>query len=128
MEGIASVLLFTLSVAAGPAVTGTEARSYSGTVVAVDGRAGVLVVEEVGPWRSRSGATELTRRTIRITQETAFEGTHRKTLATGEIAGFVSEPISRETLKLGDFVTVRTHARGERATAWKVILTSVSRG
>jgi hypothetical protein len=45
---------------------GQESK-YSGTVVAVDGTAGAIVVEGMGPWRIKEGVTQVERRTIGVT-------------------------------------------------------------
>ena len=69
---VARFLLLALALAAAPAAAADAARAtrHSGTVVSVDPRGGVIVMEEIGPWRVEEGTTVVTRRTIRLMPET----------------------------------------------------------
>ena len=53
-----------------PAWAGDVSR-HSGAIATVDRAAGTIVVEEVGPWRTRGGETVTTRRTFAVTRENA---------------------------------------------------------
>ncbi len=44
-----------------------EMTNISGTILALNREAGTIVVGEVGPWRVKDGATEITPRTVAVT-------------------------------------------------------------
>ncbi len=43
-----------------------EMTNISGTILALNREAGTIVVGEVGPWRVKDGATEITLRTVAV--------------------------------------------------------------
>lgn len=102
-----------------------ETAKVSGTIVAVDKEAGTIVVGEVGPWRVKGEATEVTSRTIAVTSETAFKLARRAAGAgpTGWVGEFVEGAIAPWQVKPGDFVTVEFRRDGERLTAVRIVVT-----
>ena len=101
-----------------------ETTSHSGTIGAVDRAVGTIVLDEIGPWRVKGGATEITRRTITVTATTEFKLAER-VRATGRGGGFwefVEVALRPEELKTGDFVTVKVAHEGWRLTAVTVTL------
>ena len=54
-----------------------ETTNISGTIVALNKEAGTIVVGEVGPWRVKEGATEITPRTVAVTAGTEFKQVRR---------------------------------------------------
>lgn len=98
---------------------GTEPASISGTILALNKEAGTIVVGEVGPWRVKEGATEITPRTIAVTAATAFKQVKRAPGPgpTGWIGDFVEVGIGAWEVKQGDFVTIQVRQEGARLTA-----------
>jgi hypothetical protein len=105
------------------------ARNLSGTVLAVDQAAGTIVLGEVGPWRLKDGATEVTRRTIAVTPATEFARVKRLEGAgpNGWIGAFMEERIAAWSIEPGDFatVTVTVDPGATRPTAAKVTVVDV---
>ena len=104
-----------------------ETTNISGTILALDKEAGRLVVGEVGPWRVKEGATEITPRTVVVTAGTEFKQVKR---AEGPgpaewVGEFVEVAIAPWDLKKGDFVTVQVRREGPRLTALKVAVSAV---
>ncbi|MBI3030775.1 MAG: hypothetical protein HYY64_14815, partial [Candidatus Rokubacteria bacterium] len=54
-----------------------ETTNISGTILALNREAGTIVVGEVGPWRVKAGATEVTPRTVAVTAGTEFKQVKR---------------------------------------------------
>lgn len=108
-----------------PAVPGWAAAQeskYSGTVVAVDQGAGTIVVEGMGPWRVKDGATRVDRRTIAVTPSTEIVRLKRVSGAapSGWAGDFVESALPGRQLKPGDWVTVTVKPDGKRATATRI--------
>ncbi len=99
-----------------------ETTNISGTIVALNKEAGTIVVGEVGPWRVKEGATEITPRTVAVTAGTEFKQVRRAEGAgpTGWVGEFVEVAVGPWELKRGDFVTVQVRHEGPRLTALKV--------
>jgi hypothetical protein len=79
--------------------------SYSGTVTSIDPQGGVLIIEEVGPWKVERGATVTTRRTIRLTPSTRYN-LFMRVDAPGAFAGdFIEVEFDVDDVSPGDVVT-----------------------
>jgi hypothetical protein len=104
-----------------------ETTNISGTIVALNKEAGTIVVGEVGPWRVKEGATEITPRTVAVTAGTEFKQVRRAEGAgpTGWVGEFVEVAIGPWELKKGDFVTVQVRHEEQRLTALKVAVSAV---
>ncbi len=104
-----------------------ETTNISGTILALDKEAGTLVVGEVGPWRVKEGATEITPRTIAVTAGTEFKQVKRGEGPgpAGWVGEFVEVAIAPWSSKKGDFVTVQVRHEGPRLTALKVVVSTV---
>jgi hypothetical protein len=114
------VLLVLVTAIATPAADAAQATRYSGTVTAVDPEGGVMVLEEVGPWRLDRGATVVTRRTIRLTASTKYNVFVRVD-APGAFAGdFIEVVLDVNDVAVGDFVTAECVRRGDRPVALTV--------
>ncbi len=86
--------------------------SHSGAVVAIDPQGGVLIMEEVGPWRVEQGRIVVIRRTITLTSATRFN-TFIRVDVPGRFGGdFLEVALDAEDITPGDFVTAQ--CRGER--------------
>ena len=125
---IASSLVLALVVVAGPPALAAEpvrTTAYSGTVVAVDPRDGVLIMEEVGPWRVEQGRAVVTRRTIRLTAETKVN-TFIRVDVPGRFAGdFIEVELAAEDITPGDFATAECVRERGRLVAVRVTLAEV---
>ena len=104
-----------------------ETTNISGTILALNKEAGTIVVGEVGPWRVKEGATEITPRTVAVTAGTEFKQVKRAAGAgpTGWVGEFVEVAIAPWELKKGDFVTVQVRPEGARLTAVKVAVSAL---
>jgi hypothetical protein len=78
---------------------------HSGTVVWIDPLEGVLVIEEVGPWRVTRGETVVTRRTIVLTPATSFNVFIRINVADRYAGDFLEVELEATDIAAGDFVT-----------------------
>src|SRR3970040_654793 len=54
-----------------------EMTNISGTILALNKESGTIVVGEVGPWRVKEGATEITPRTVAVTAGPEFQQVKR---------------------------------------------------
>lgn len=89
------VLVVALVALLRPDFAAAQTTSHSGTVLAVDKDDGSLLLSEVGPW---CGATEISRRTIRVTPST-------------EVVQATRTPAAGRGGWVGDFIEVRLIAR-----------------
>lgn len=122
---IAAVVVVALGVSA--PVAGAEIVKHSGTVLAIDRQAGMLVLGEVGPWRVERGETRITRRTISVISSTEFALVKRAAEPAGDFPGaFTETPLGAWGLREGDFVTVDCLHEGKRMTALKVLVTEAA--
>jgi hypothetical protein len=125
---IASSLLLALALVAGPsALAADSARPtrHSGTVVAVDPPGGVLIMEEIGPWRVEQGKTVVTRRTIGLTSGTKVN-TFIRVDVPGRFAGdFIEVELDAEDITPGDFATAECVRERGRLVAVRVTLAEV---
>jgi hypothetical protein len=103
-----------------------ETMKHSGSVVALDERAGKLVMNEVGPWQVSAGRTTLTTLTIDVTPETEFAIASRDVGPTGGSLGpYVVRPIAAWAIYTGDYVTVDCRHEGKRLIATAVTVTYI---
>ncbi len=116
------VLLALLVAGAVAPARGAETLRISGVLVAIEPDDGRMVVEEVGPWQVRQGATLTIRRLITLTPSTAYDVFIR--VETGAPSGFPGDFIPVELdatqLTVGDFVTVECRSEGGRLVAVRV--------
>jgi hypothetical protein len=106
--------------AVAPAADAAGASRYSGTVVAIDPQGGVMIVEEVGPWRVERGRTVVTRRTIELRSATMFNSFIRVDVP-GRFAGdFIEVALEAEDFTPGDFVTAECLRERGRLVAVRV--------
>lgn len=121
----ASSLLLALVLATGPAALAADSApttTHSGTVVAVDAQDGMLIMEEVGPWRVEQGQTVVTRRTISLTSETKVN-TFIRVDVPGRFAGdFIEVDLDAEDITPGDFATAECVRERGRLVAVRVTL------
>jgi hypothetical protein len=90
---------------------------YSGTVAAIDAERRVLVVDEVGPWEVKGGATVPTKRTITLTPATRYN-LFMRVNAPGAFAGdFIEVNLEVEHVAPGNFVTAECVRQGDRLVA-----------
>lgn len=122
-----TVLVTLLSIVTGAASAArSEGVRHSGTIIAVDREAGAIVLGEVGPWLVRQGETVITRRTVTITEATAFVRIERMPEAPSGFAGdFVERAQEPWTVRSGDFVTVETTGQQAGLIAAKVAVVAV---
>ena len=73
-----------------------EMVTHSGTVVAIDLKAGGLVFEEIGPWRAAAGVTQTSRRTVEVIPETRFTFAFRSDVACDFVGAWVEGPLVYE--------------------------------
>lgn len=106
-----------------PLGASAETVKHSGTIAAVDEKAGTFLLSEVGPWKVRQGATVITPRTIVVTDATEFVALRRVDQApSGFARDFIEEKLPRWAVAQGDFVTAETVQRDSRLIAVKVTL------
>ena len=101
-----------------------QERKYSGTVLSVDRSAGVIVVEDMGPWRIKDGMTQVDRRTIEVTPATEFVGVKRASgpAPSGWVGDFVESVLPERQVKPGDWITVIVKTGDKRPAAVRIFL------
>jgi hypothetical protein len=99
-----------------------QERRYSGMVLSVDRSAGVMVVEDMGPWRIKDGVTQVGRRTVEVTASTEFVSVKRASgpAASGWVGDFVERALPGWHVKPGDWVTVIVKTGDKRPTAVRI--------
>lgn len=105
-----------------PGVPAAASERHSGTVVALDPEGGVMILEEVGPWRVERGRTVLTRRTIRLTPETRFNVFIRVSVPGAFAGDFLEVALEATDIATGDFVTAECARQGRQLVALTVTL------
>lgn len=97
---------------------------HSGIIMAVNKTAGTMVLGEVGPWRVKDGATEITERTVVVTSATKFTRVKRATGPgpSGWVGDFAEERIGAWEVKKGGFVTIEARREGQRLTALTIVV------
>jgi len=112
-------------VAPGRAEPTTGVRS--GLVMAVDRAAGTIVMGDMGP-RLKSGESQVTRSTIRVTPSTEFVRLKRAAgvAPSGWIGDYVETRLAAWDVKPGDWVTIALEQDKQRATATKITVVDTS--
>lgn len=109
-----------------PAVLGageTKTFRHSGTIVGLDPDTRTIVLEEIGPWRTRNGVTVVNRLRIHVTSSTEFAEVRRAPEPPSGFPGdFVEQPLEPWKLATGDFVSVECRHEGKRLTASKITM------
>jgi len=125
MTRVAISLALALVLGLAPAgLTADAARTttHSGTVVAIDPEGGVLIIEELGPWRVEQGRTVVTRRTVVLTADTKFN-TFIRVNVPGAFAGdFLEVALDADSITPGDFVTAECAPERGRLVGLRVTL------
>lgn len=121
-------VVLALALGAAPAALAGEARTttHSGTVVAVDPEGGVLIFEEVGPWRVEQGRTVVIRRTVALTADTTFNTFIRVTVPGAFAGDFLEVALDAGSITPGDFVTAECVSERGRLVALRVTLAEVN--
>lgn len=102
------------------AQAGNAAERRSGRVMAVDDTAGLIVIDEVGPWQLRKGVTQVVRHTMIVTPSTKIVS-HIRVNVAGRFAGdFIEVPLALSDVPLGQFVTVECRREGGRFIALSI--------
>jgi hypothetical protein len=104
---------------------GEDTMRHSGTIVEIDPAAGVLVLEEVGPWRVVNGETVVTRVTIGLTDSTRFASFIRVDAPGGYRGDFLEVPLDAYDVAPGDYVTIDCLHTGTRMTALSVAVAEI---
>ena len=125
MIRLASSLLLVLALSASavtPAADAARTSTHSGAVLAIDPQGGVMIMEELGPWRVEQGRTVVTRRTISLTAATTLN-TFIRVDVPGRFAGdFIEVALDAEDITPGDFVTAECLQVRGRLVAVRVTL------
>jgi hypothetical protein len=112
-------LLLTASMA--PAAD-TGRLTFSGIVAGIDPQGRVLLLDEVGPWRSGQGRSVTTRWTVLFTDRTTFN-TFIRVNVPGSFAGdFLEVELTADDVTPGDFATVECVRERGRLVAVRVTL------
>lgn len=111
-----------------PVAVAADTQRHSGTVVSIDPPRGVMVLDEVGPWRIKEGQTVLTRRTITLTPTTTFAVYIRADVPGGFARDFLKVALDPEDVVPGDFVTVDCLHEGDRLVARSVSVAELADG
>jgi hypothetical protein len=112
-------LLLTASMA--PAAD-TGRLTFSGIVAGLDPQGRVLLLDEVGPWRSGQGRSVTTRRTILFTDQTKFNTFIRITVPGRFTGDFLEVDLTADDVTPGDFATVECVRERGRLVAVRVTL------
>lgn len=121
-----TLLVVGLGLLVGGAASGTGPARHSGTVVDLDPVEGVLVIDEVGPWRVVRGETVVTRRTIGLTPSTRFNVFIRVDVP-GRFAGdFLEVELEATDIASRDFVTVECVRERGRLVALTVTMADLA--
>ena len=115
-----------LMIAAAPLSAVEAGTRHSGTVVMIDAQRGVMVMNEVGPWRVEKGQTVVTRLTIALTPDTKVNKFIRVN-APGAFAGdFIEVEFETTDMWAGDFVTVECVHEANRLVAVAVTVAELN--
>jgi hypothetical protein len=105
-----------------PAADAARTSTHSGTVVALDPQGGVMIIEEIGPWRVEQGGTVVTRRTMALTPVTKFNTFIRVNVPGGFAGDFIEVTLDAEDMASGDFVTAECVHERRRLLAVRVTM------
>lgn len=116
----AAILVVGIVCAGLVAQAGNAAERRSGRVIAVDDTAGLIVIDEVGPWQGRKGVTQVVRHTMIVTPSTKI-ASHIRVSVAGRFPGdFIEVPLALSDVALGEFVTVECRREGGRFIALSI--------
>ena len=119
--GLLIATLLLLATAVADAAGGVR---YSGSVVAIHPRRGVMIIEEVGPGRGPKAV--VTQRTISVTSRTKFNRFIRVN-GPGAFAGdFIEVVLDADDVALGEFVTAECVLERGRLVAVLVTLAELA--
>jgi len=121
----AAILLVLVTALAPSAIGAPRPARYSGTVTAIDPEGGVMILEEVGPWRVERGATVTTRRTIQLTASTKYNLFMRVNLPGAFAGDFIEVALDAGDISLGDLVTAECVREGGKLVALTVTVAEV---
>jgi hypothetical protein len=125
MTRVAISLVLALVLGLAPAgLTAAAARTttHSGTVVAIDPEGGMLIIEELGPWRVEQGRSVVTRRTVALTADTKFRSFIRVTVPGAFAGDFLEVALEADSVTPGDFVTAQCALERGRLVALRVTI------
>ncbi|HEX9818628.1 MAG TPA: hypothetical protein VGD07_03340 [Methylomirabilota bacterium] len=122
-------LVFALALGTAPAALAADAApttTHSGTVAAIDPAGGVLILEEVGPWRVEQGRTVVIERTVALTADTKFNSFIRVNVPGAFAGDFLEVALDADSVTPGDFVTVEGVRERGRLVAVRVTIAEVN--
>jgi len=119
--GLLTITLVLLATAVADAAGGVR---YSGTVVAIDPRRGVMIIEEVGSGRGPKAV--VTQRTISVTSRTKFNRFIRVSGPGGFAGDFIEVVLDADDVALGEFVTAECVLERGRLVAGLVTLAELA--
>jgi hypothetical protein len=111
------VLFVSLVALATPAADAARTERHSGSVLTIDPQSGVMVVEEVGPWRVERGETVVTPRMIALTAATQFNLFMRADVPGAFAGDFIEIALEPVDVSPGDFVTAECVSEGGKLVA-----------
>ena len=126
MTRVASSVLLALVLVAASAADGAGPTAYSGTVVTIDSQEGVLILDEIGPWRVEQGKTVTNRRTIQVTAGTTFNRFIRVNVPGAFAGDFLEVALDADDVTPGDFVTAQCIDERGRLVALRVTVAEVN--
>lgn len=109
MRGAACAVRILVIAVVGLALLAPDARAAerrSGRVIDVDVRSSTVVIDEVGPWQTRNGVTQVMRHSILVTPATKIMSHIRVNVAGMFQDDFIEVPLELGDVARGDFVTV----------------------
>ena len=117
---IALALALVLGLAPAGLTAAAPTSMHSGTVVAIDPEGGVLILEEIGPWRVEQGRTVVLRRTVVFTAATKFSSFIRVNVPGAFAGDFLEVALEADNITPGDFVTAECVQERGRLVALRV--------
>ena len=116
------IVLIILVLATVARVSAGATEKHSGTVVAIDSRAGVLTIAEVGAAPVVAGKAQVTEQTFVLTRATEY-AMFRRVNVPGKFPGdFTEVALAASDVAVGDQATVECTRQGGRVVALKVAL------
>jgi hypothetical protein len=128
MIQVAGSLMLLLSLLTGPAAPVAAAPAgarHSGSVVFIDAERGVLILDEVGPWRAGKGRALTTRLTIDLTMDTKVNTFIRINVPDHFAGEFIEVPLEAVDVTPGDVVTIDCRHEAGRLVAVTVTLAAL---